>query len=359
MEGVTMQKMIFVVDDNDTNLAVAKDVLKDQYRVMTLPSAEKMFTLMSKIKPDLILLDIEMPDVDGFETLEKLKADGAHADIPVVFLTSRMDVPTEARGFQRGVVDFITKPFSAPVLLNRIKTHLNIDELIRERTGQLQERTEQLQRLQNGIVFVLADMVENRDTGTGGHRERTAQYLKILIDALKARGLSLDMLSKLDLDLLISSARLHDIGKITISDTVLNKPGKLTDEEYAIMKTHTVEGERIIDEMVLRTENVDFLHHAKLFAGYHHERWDGKDYPHGLEGENIPLQGRIMAIADVYDALVSERPYKGSFSHEKAVSIIMEGAGTQFDPFFADAFLSVTDQFEQVRAGVRKKTGEG
>jgi putative two-component system response regulator len=344
-----MQKTIFVVDDNDTNLSMAKEALKEQYRVMTLPSAAKMFALIEKITPDLILLDIEMPEMDGFDALQRLKNDASQADIPVIFLTSMTDAAVEVRGFQLGVVDFITKPFSAPVLLNRIKTHLHIDELIRERTTKLQQRTEQLQHLQNGIVFVLADMVENRDKGTGGHIERTTKYIKILIHIMMARGVYADEIAEIDLDLFVSSARLHDVGKISISDTILNKLGRLTEEEFVIMKTHTTDGERTIDQIVSRTGDEAFLHNAKLFAGYHHERWDGKGYPYGLAGTNIPLQGRIMAFVDVYDALISERPYKKAFTHEEAIDIIMENAGTQFDPLIAEVFYEVRDQFKAVQ----------
>jgi len=343
-----MKKTIFVVDDNDTNLSMANEALKDQYRVLTLPSAAKMFSFIEKIKPDLILLDIEMPEMDGFEALRRLKDNEKQSDIPVIFLTGMIDASVEARGFQLGVIDFITKPFSAPVLVNRIKTHLNIDELIRERTSQLQQKTVQLQNLQSGIVFVLSDMVENRDQVTGGHVERTTTYIKILIEAMMARGIYADKIREMDLELVTSSARLHDVGKISISDAILNKPGKLTDEEFEIMKTHPAEGERIIDQIVSRTEDVEFLRSAKLFAGYHHERWDGKGYPRGLEGANIPLQGRIMAIVDVYDALVSERPYKKPLTHEEAVCIIRESAGKQFDPSIVDVFYEVRDQFEAV-----------
>ena len=339
-----MQKTIFVVDDNDINLAVAEAVLEEHYRVMTLPSAAKMFTLLEKITPDLILLDIEMPEMDGFEALHLLKAGEKHANIPVIFLTGMTDASVEARGFQLGVVDFIGKPFSAPVLLNRIKTHLDIDGLIRERTARLQ-------RLQNGIVFVLADMVENRDHGTGGHIERTTAYIEILINAMIKHKVYAEDLQCMDLDSLVSSARLHDVGKIAVSDVILNKPGKLTDEEFAIMKTHTAAGERIIDQIVTRTDDVEFLRNAKLFACYHHERWDGKGYHQGLAGTDVPLLGRIMAIADVYDALVSVRPYKKPFSGEEAVRIIMEGAGTQFDPVIANVFSEVRGQFDAVRKG--------
>ena len=336
-----MQKTVFVVDDNDTNLSTAKEVLSNQYRVFTLPSAAKMFALLEKIIPDLILLDIGMPEMDGFEVLKRLKENRTYADVPVIFLTGMNDVSMEVRGFQLGVIDFITKPFSGPVLLNRIKTHLNIDDLIRERTSQLQH-------LQNGIVFVIADMVENRDQVTGGHVERTTTYIRILINAMIAASIYAGELKEMDLDLLISSARLHDVGKITISDVILNKPGKLTDEEFEIMKSHAAEGERIIEQIISRTDNVDFLRNAKLFAGYHHERWDGKGYPHGLSGTDIPLQGRIMAIADVYDALISERPYKKSFSTEEAFKIIQENAGKQFDPLIVNVFLDIRDQFEAV-----------
>jgi len=344
-----MQKTIFVVDDNDTNLSMAKEALKEQYRVMTMPSAAKMFALIEKVTPDVILLDIEMPEMNGFEALHHLKSNNSQADIPVIFLTGVTDVSVEVRGFQLGVVDFITKPFSAPVLTNRVKTHLDIDELIKERTSQLKRKTVQLQNLQNGIVFVLADMVENRDKGTGGHVERTTTYIKILIDAMVARKVYADEIGETNLDLLIYSARLHDIGKISISDVILNKPDKLTDEEFEIMKTHAAEGERIIDQIVSRTEDVEFLRNAKLFAGYHHERWDGKGYPRGLEKTNIPLQGRIMAIVDVYDALVSERPYKKPFTAEESFKIIMDNAGKQFDPLIVDVFCEVKEQFEAVK----------
>jgi putative two-component system response regulator len=164
-------KTIFVVDDTDTNLAKAEEALEDHYRVMTMSSAEKMFTLLEKLPPDLILLDIEMPVMNGFEALQRLKSHSSYAEIPVIFLTALDDVAVEVKGFKLGVVDFITKPFSAPVLVNRIKTHLEIDDIIRERTAQLR-------RLQNGLLYVLADMVESRDAGTGGHIERTTAYLK-------------------------------------------------------------------------------------------------------------------------------------------------------------------------------------
>jgi len=336
-------KTIFVVDDSDTNLSMAEAVLEDQYRVMTMPSAAKMFNLLGKIIPDLILLDIEMPEMNGFDALKKLKAEPLWMEIPVIFLTGRNNAEVEAHGFEIGAVDFITKPFSAPVLLNRLKTHLGIDDIIRE-------RTDKLHTLQNSIVAVLADMVETRDKGTGGHIERTSMYIDILIKEMKERGVYAEEISGWDLEKIVSSARMHDLGKISITDTIVNKPGKLTDDEYEMMKGHAKEGERIIDEIISRTGEGDFLLNAKLFAGTHHERWDGKGYPRGLKGTEIPLQGRIMAIVDVYDALVSERPYKRAFSDDEAINIIMQNSGSHFDPKIADLFYEVRDHIKAVKA---------
>jgi len=338
-------KTIFVVDDSDTNLSMAETALENQYRVMTMPSADRMFTLLEKVTPDLILLDIEMPGVDGFETLRRLKSESLWSNIPVMFLTGRTDSVVEVHGFEMGAVDFVTKPFSTPVLLNRIKTHLDIDEIIRERTSQIN-------RLQNSIVSVLANIVESRDKGTGGHIERTSAYIKILINEMRKRNVYLDEISGWDTDKIISSARMHDLGKISITDIIVNKPGKLTDDEYEVMKTHAQEGERIIDKIIAQTGEGEFLRNARLFAGSHHERWDGKGYPNGLKGEEIPLQGRIMAIVDVYDALVSERPYKKAFTDEEAVQIIMENAGTHYDPKVADVFFNARDLFKAVRAQI-------
>ena len=334
-------KTIFVVDDSDTNLSMAENALEDLYCVMTLPSAAKMFTLLEKVTPDLILLDIEMPEINGFEALQKLKGHDQFTSIPVIFLTALSDAAVEAQGFELGAVDFIIKPFSAPVLLNRIKTHLDIDALIHERTSQLR-------RLQNSLVFVLADMVESRDKATGGHIERTTAYIKILMIAMMERGVYIDELRDWDLEVVASSARLHDLGKIAISDMLLNKKGKLTDEEYDQIKIHTIEGEKNIERIVSRTGNEAFLRHAKLFAGYHHEHWDGTGYPHGLKEMDIPLQGRILAVADVYDALVSVRPYKKAFSHKQAMDIIMDNSGKQFDPNIADVLSEVEDRFREV-----------
>jgi len=341
-----MQKTIFLVDDNATNLTVAEEVLVKHYRVIALSSAAQMFTALEKFKPDLILLDIEMPEMSGFTAMKRLKANVSYSEIPVIFLTGRTDSVSEAYGIETGARDFIMKPFSEPVLINRIRYHLQIDDIIRERTEQLTKRTEQLVRLQNGIVYTFADLVESRDTNTGGHIDRTAGYMKILIEAMLANGAYADELNTWDLESVVSSARLHDLGKIAIPDSILNKPGPLTNEEFEKMKTHSNESVAIIDKAIKETGDAEFLRNAKLIAAYHHERWDGTGYPNGLKEYDIPLQARLMAIVDVYDALVSERPYKKAFNHEEALKIINESSGKHFDPLITEVFDKANEQIK-------------
>ncbi|MCL2215172.1 MAG: response regulator, partial [Treponema sp.] len=278
-------RTIFVVDDNNVNLLTADEALSTHYRVFTMPSASAMFELLEDISPDLILLDILMPDMDGFETIKILKSKQKFAEIPIIFLTSRTDASTESLGLEMGAVDFISKPFSRPVLLNRIKTHLDIEDIIHE-------RTENLKRLKNSIISVLANMVEYRDRITGRHIERTTKYIRLLLNAMIERFVYYDEISQWDIEVAVSSARLHDIGKIVISDLILNKPEKLTDAEFEIIKTHAIEGKKIIDSIIEESGDETFLQFAKLFAGYHHERWDGTGYPYGIKGKDIPLQGR-------------------------------------------------------------------
>ena len=353
------QNIIFVVDDNETSLTAAENALVHEYKVIALPSATKMFEALTKFTPDLILLDIEMPDMSGFEALERLKNNDSYADIPVIFLSGLSDAISEAYGIKLGAVDFIMKPFTEPVLLNRIKKHLDIDELVRERTRQLALRTEQLARrseellrVKNGIVFTLADIIESRDENTGGHIERTTRYIRILIDAMVEQNVYNDEIKGWDKDSVVSSARLHDIGKISIPDSILNKPDKLTEEEFAVIKTHPNVGAKMIENMTEQTGDAVFLRNAKIFAAYHHEKWDGTGYPNGLKETEIPLHGRIMAIVDVYDALVSDRPYKKAFSHEKAFNIIIEDAGSHFDPSIVEVFKSVDQKIMAVKERV-------
>jgi len=341
---------IFVVDDSDVNLAMAKQALGESYRVFTLPSAAKMFALLDKVIPDLILLDIRMPEMDGFTALEMLARDGRADMVPVMFITASNDPESEIRGFEMGAVDFITKPFSAPVLRRRVETHLRVDELIKRRTTRLE-------RLKNGIVSVLADIVECRDENTGGHIERTSKCIRILIEAMIANGVYAKEMADWNVDTVVASARLHDVGKISISDVILNKPGRLTPEEFLIIKSHVREGELIIDKIAAKTGEEEFLQNARSFVSYHHEHWDGSGYPYGMKGEEIPIFGRIMAIVDVYDALVSERPYKKPFPNDTAVNIIMQESGKHFDPKITEIFFLERENFKATNESVNK--GEG
>ncbi|MCL2442038.1 MAG: response regulator [Treponema sp.] len=343
-------KTIFAVDDNNVNLLTAEEALSEQYNVFTLSSVPLMFELLNDIVPDLILLDILMPDISGFEALQQLKADNRYSGIPVMFLTSKNDAATEALGLEMGVADFISKPFSKPVLLNRIKTQLEIEDVIHERTTMLEFRTERLLKLQNSMASVLANMVENRDKLTGRHIERTTEYIKILLNIMQEEDVYTEDMRGWNFELVASSARLHDIGKIVITDLILNKTGSLTAEEFEKMKTHASEGEKIIDSIIADSGDGYFLQNAKYFAGSHHEKWDGTGYPRGLKGVDIPLQGRIMAIADVYDALVSERSYKKAFTHEEALKIIKDSSGTHFDPELVKIFLICEKEFAKAAA---------
>ena len=343
-----MPKTIFVVDDSATNLSMVEKALEEQYRVITLSSAAKMFTLLEKVTPDLILLDIEMPEMDGFAALWQLKNNELHAGIPIIFLTGMVNASIEAQGLEMGAADFIVKPFVERILQNRVKTQLDVVDLIRERTTQLEN-------LQNGLVFILSDIVESRDSATGGHIMRTSGYVKILIDAMLDRGVYADEIRVQDLAVLASSARLHDIGKISIPDSILNKLGSLTQEEFEMVKSHTLVGGQIIDRIIARTGNAAFLHNAKLFARHHHERWDGSGYPHGLKGMEIPIQGRIMAVADVYDALLSARRYKKTYTEEEVCGLIIDNAGKLFDPQIAATFFEIKDKLNATRHGYDNK----
>lgn len=365
MKDENKQQKIAVVDDNMTNLAICRSALKAHYEIYTLSSAENLFAFLERFLPDLILLDIEMPEMDGYEAIRKLKGDSRFLDIPVIFLTSKNDEGSELEGLSLGAIDYVSKPFSVPLLLKRIENHLTIrqqgkllasfnDRLL----GLVDEKTSRLVNLQNAITDVMAELVEFRDHNTGGHIWRTQQYLQCLIDKMLETGLYGQEVLSWDMERLIPSAKLHDIGKIGISDAILNKPGKLTPEEFEIMKTHAKLGMEIIDRIEQDTQEC-FLSYARLFAGYHHEKWDGSGYPHGLGGEDIPLQGRLMAIADVYDALISARPYKAPMPIDVANKIILDGRGTHFDPKLIDIFACISDKFSSIAQELRRKQGTG
>ncbi|MDR3281275.1 MAG: response regulator [Synergistaceae bacterium] len=349
------RKTILLVDDNATNLTAGKNILKDQYKVYPTPSAEIMFDLIEKITPDMILLDIEMPDMNGYEAIKKLKDNPKWGDIPVMFLTSKTDEGSELEGLSLGAIDYVAKPFSAPLLLKRIENHLLTEsqkKQLRDFNNNLEDmvrrKTMQVTNLQNAVLNTVADLVEFRDDITGGHVSRTQKYLKILLDEMIAEEVYIDEISDWDMDYLIPSAQLHDVGKIAISDMILNKPDKLTQEEFETMKKHVEIGVKAIQKIEKNAEEHSFLKHARLIAGGHHEKWDGSGYPIGLSGRDIPLEGRLMAIADVYDALISKRPYKRPFNTDEARRIIEESSGSHFDPALVEVFSKVADQFAEV-----------
>jgi len=349
------RKTVFLVDDDITNLTVGKNALTEHYKVFTLDSGERLLKMLEKNIPDLILLDVEMPDMDGYETIKIIKSSPETKHIPVIFLTGKNDDKSELEGLALGAVDYITKPFSPPCLLKRIEVHLLVETQKREiinYNNHLQEmvekKTKAVVKLQDAILKTMIELVERRDYETGGHIERTTRYLNILLSAMVERGLHKDKVSSWNLDLILQSAQLHDVGKIAINDSILRKPGSLTPEEFEEIKTHTIVGEEIIEKIKKNSAEQAFLEHAGIFAATHHEKWNGSGYPRGLKGEDIPLQGRLLAIADVYDALASDRPYKKAFPHEKIVSIISEGKGTHFDPDLVDLFIDVSDEFRKI-----------
>jgi len=350
-----MQKMIFVVDDADMNLTMVEAALQDKYNVIALQSAEDMFTRLKTTTPDLILLDIQMPGIDGFEALKHLKENNEYNDIPVIFLTGDNDFAVEARGFEMGVIDFITKPFSAPVLLNRLETHLHVDEIIRQRTALLKKNMQRMRQLQDEIIESqkatirsLVRLAVMRDDDTGSHIERTSSYCKILSRKLYEEGTYPDIINEEYIENIYMASPLHDIGKIGIMDAILLKPDRLTNEEFAVMKTHVFIGYEALSNIVKINPENDFLKIGMEIARYHHEKWKGDGYMNGLSGEEIPLSARIMALSDVYDALRSKRPYKNPFSHEKSIDIIMEGRGKHFDPALTYVFLENHALFREV-----------
>jgi putative two-component system response regulator len=360
--------VVMVVDDNIANLKVAKNALVQSYDVFTVPSAAKMFDLLKRNKPNLILLDIDMPEMDGFDATKNLKDGHDTKDIPVIFLTARGDPENELKGLALGAIDYISKPFMPQLLHKRVELHLTVEaqkHLLEDQAKQLEdhvkeiehfnknlqhmvdEKTSEVLKLQNAILRTVADLVESRDDATGGHVERTQNFLKALMDGLIELGIYKEQMSDWDIGLMLESSQLHDVGKIAISDNILKKPGVLTSEEFDDMKKHVTFGINIIERIENEAISADFLRYAKIFVGAHHEKWDGSGYPNGLAGEGIPLAGRLMAIADVYDALTSDRPYKKAFPHEEAVRIIQERSGSHFDPVLVDVFNKVADKFAE------------
>lgn len=351
--------VILVVDDTPDNLLLMANLLKESYTVKAANNGEKALRIARDTPPpDLILLDVMMPGMTGHEVAQILQADAATRDIPIIFLTAMSSSADETHGLELGAADYITKPISPPVVLARVRTQLKVKDaadFLRDQNAYLerevQRRTRELSAIQDVTIHAMASLAETRDNETGNHIRRTQHYVKVLAEHLRAHPRFSAVLDDATITLLFKSAPLHDIGKVGIPDAILLKPGRFTPEEFEVMKTHTTLGRDAIAHAEQQLGmDVDFLHLAKQIAYGHQEKWDGSGYPEGLAGEAIPVSARLMAVADVYDALISRRVYKEGMPHEKAVGIIREGRGSHFDPDVCDAFMANQDVFREIAA---------
>lgn len=338
-----MKKTILMIDDVKLNLATARAVLQDEYILYEALSAKQGFEILDEIIPDLILLDIVMPEMDGYEMIQKLKASRRLRKIPVIFLTAETEPKSEVKGFDLGAVDFIVKPFVDVVMKRRIATQIELSAYQQSLEKMVEEKVEENEKLQHMLSAGFAELVESRDGVTGGHVKNTSIYFDAFVHFLKEVPCYKEEVTDEFIKLSIRSAPLHDIGKIGIDDAVLRKESTLGAKEMAYMKTHSELGGATFHKIRRIFIENEFLKIAEHMALYHHERWDGTGYPMGLKGEEIPLEARIMSIVDVYDALTSKRPYKEPFSHEKACEIILAGKGTQFDPNLVDQFIKAQE----------------
>ncbi|MCH5268847.1 MAG: response regulator [Lachnospiraceae bacterium] len=334
-----MSSWILVVDDDAANLRMASQILSgEKMRVSCMKSGEDAIKFLQGNKPDLILLDIHMPGIDGFETLAAIKKNEDTADIPVIFLSADDDSEAESRGLKEGAMDFIKKPFVPGVLLLRVKHIIELVRLqtdlsteVEKKTQQVVEQHQRLEKMLIQIVMTLSSAIDAKDTYTNGHSTRVADYSR---EIAKRAGLSEEQQNDIYM-----MGLLHDVGKIGVPDTIINKPSKLTDDEYDVMKSHPVKGETILKTI---TEFPQLL----IGARSHHERYDGKGYPDGIAGEDIPMEARIIAIADAYDAMTSKRSYRDALAQSTARSEVEKGSGSQFDPEFAGIMLDMIDEDE-------------
>ena len=345
------RELVMLVDDSLANLMVGKEALSDTYSVLTVPSASKMFEMLARYTPKLILLDVDMPEMTGYEAIKVLKSRSETKNIPVIFLTAMSDPDSELKGLSLGAIDYISKPFSAPLLKKRVEVHILVEtqkRALQDYNENLQQmvadKTQTILKLQNKVLQAMAELVEGRDTLTGNHIERTQLCLEVLISAMIETGIYQEQTTGWNVGLLLQSSQLHDVGKIAIRDSILKKPARLTQIEFDEMKEHVRYGVNFIERLEEDEEDSLFLQYAKIFAGFHHEKWDGTGYPNNLAGTDIPLLGRLMTIVDVYEALISERCYKPAFDHQTSINIVLQGRGTDFDPILIDMFEQCSEQ---------------
>ena len=357
MEQATAKPTILVVDDTPDNITLLCSLLGEQYRNKVATNGAKALKIArAEPRPDLILLDIMMPEMDGYEVCRQLKADPSTEHIPIIFLTAKTQEGDETKGFELGAVDYITKPIVPPILMARVHTHLALqdarkflekqNEILED---QVEQRTRQLAALQDAIIIAMASLAETRDNDTGHHIRRTQHYVRELAVCLRKNPKFTPRIDDSFIATIYKTAPLHDIGKVGVPDRILLKPGRLTPEEFEEMKKHTIYGRDAIiaaEKSMEAPEN--FLLTARDIAYCHHEKWDGSGYPQNLAGEEIPLSARLMAIADVYDALITKRIYKEAMPHEDAVKVIESGKGTHFDPDVIDAFTEIKDKFAAI-----------
>jgi putative two-component system response regulator len=351
---------ILIVDDTPDNIMLLSRLLKDKYHTKVANNGSTALQIAASSPDlDLVLLDVMMPGMDGYETCRQLKANPATADIPVIFLTAKNQVEDEAMGLSVGAVDYLGKPISPPILFARVATHLSLRAARRILEDQnqvlermVQQRTAQLMLMQEAIIMAMASMAERRDhdfDNPSNHIRRVQHYMRTLALQLRGHPRFADKLSDETIELLYKSAPLHDIGKVAIPDSILRKPGKLDPEEFEVMKLHAAYGR---DTIMLVEEQIGgsnrFLMFAREIAHSHQEKWDGTGYPERLRGDDIPVSARLMAVADVYDALISRRVYKPAFTHAQSLEIMRQGRGTHFDPDVLDAFFAVEADFARI-----------
>ena len=348
---------ILIIDDEPAVLTSIGKVLATRYLVRVANSGRRALEVaFTDPQPDLILLDVMMPDMDGYSVLSRLKKKSATRDIPVIFVTGMEAVTDEERGLELGAVDYITKPVNPSILLARVKGQLTLkqaSDFLHDKNDYLEaeiaRRMEENQTIQNVSIRALAHLAEIRDPETGDHIRRTQSYVQVLATHLQNHPRFSKTLTDHFIQLLTRSAPLHDIGKVGIPDHILLKPGKLTDDEFEIMKSHAELGSRAIEQAVKDVDQpVEFLNLAKEIAHWHHERWDGGGYPDGLIGEAIPTSARLMALADVFDALISQRVYKPAMPFDRAREIIANERSHHFDPDVTDTFLTNFEEFIEI-----------
>ena len=340
---------VLLVDDNTTNLQLLHETLDGQgYRLLIAKNGKTALAIAQKANPALILLDIMMPEMDGYEVCRRLKSDENTNGIPIIFITALADEDDEAKGLALGAVDYITKPFNPELVRARVRIHLELKQHQDHLEQLVRQRTRKLELTQAVTIESLATLAEYRDPETGGHIKRTQNYVKVLAKQLKDHPRFRDELNDEVVELLYMSAPLHDLGKIAVPDHILHKAGRLTDEEFEEMKKHTNYGHDALWITEQKLGENSFLRYAREIAFTHQEKWDGSGYPNGLKGDEIPISGRLMALADVYDALISKRVYKPPFSHQKAVQIIVEGKGRHFDADVVDAFVNLEETFRNI-----------